>query len=284
MSVPPSERGQIPLKDTLSAIRKLNEGKTKIIWETPNPNYVLIESKDDITAGDGERRHIISGKAALATETTANCFTYLNRLGIPTHFVGPYNETTFIAERAEMVKLESVARRIAYGSYLRRNPDVIEGEIFNSLRQEFFAKDDSRHDPLAFYRQGLWELHDAKKIMGTGHLGLATPTELGLPQLSAEDLVWMSDCTQAVFSELERAWRIQGVTLVDMKIEFGRTPDGKLKVADVIDNDSWRIWPGGQKDRMLDKQVYRDVAKPDPEALSEIKGNYARVAQMSSQF
>ena len=83
---------------------------------------------------------------------------------------------------------------------------------------------------------------------------------------------------------LEAAWAKLDVTLVDCKIEFGRTTDGKLIVADVIDNDSWRIWPGGKKERMLDKQVYRDMPEVTDEGLRDLLANYRTVANLTDKF
>jgi phosphoribosylaminoimidazole-succinocarboxamide synthase len=76
---------------------------------------------------------------------------------------------------------------------------------------------------------------------------------------------------------------------VDLKIEFGRPAVGDhegapLLVADVIDNDSWRIWPGGEKARMLDKQVYRNAAEVDDALLAAIKQRYQQVADMTGSF
>jgi phosphoribosylaminoimidazole-succinocarboxamide synthase len=62
-----------------------------------------------------------------------------------------------------------------------------------------------------------------------------------------------------------------------MKIEFGRTTTGQLVVADVIDNDAWRLWPQGNKNQMLDKQVYRNMREVTDEGLSQIKALYATV-------
>jgi phosphoribosylaminoimidazole-succinocarboxamide synthase len=88
-----------------------------------------------------------------------------------------------------------------------------------------------------------------------------------------------------VFEVLEEAWAALDVTLVDLKIEFGRAADdGTLLVADVIDNDSWRIWPGGDKNRMLDKQIYRDMPQVTDERLAALLLKYAQVADLTDRF
>src|SRR5947209_281980 len=90
------------------------------------------------------------------------------------------------------------------------------------------------------------------------------------------------DMTRQVFLALEEAWSTQGVQLVDLKVEFGRGPAGIL-LADVIDNDSWRLWPGGRREQMLDKQVYRELAQRDEAALEDVRRRYVEVAQRTER-
>jgi len=268
---------------------KLAEGKTKIIWSTLNKNIVLIESKDDITAGDGVKHDIIKQKGALATETTCNCFSLLETKGIPTHFLKRKGEREFLARRVKMIPIELVARRIATGSYLKRNPEVVEGTIFQELVFEPFYKKDELRDPLMIWNEDkdCFELFDAKKPVAEGYLKDLPPEDIRiLPDyfLKEDQLYELADITCSTFLALETPWKKLGVTLVDLKIECGLTVIGQIVVADVIDNDSWRIWPGGKKEEMKDKQVYRELKDTTTEALMTIGENYRWVAMQTREF
>ncbi|GLV58236.1 phosphoribosylaminoimidazole-succinocarboxamide synthase [Dictyobacter sp. S3.2.2.5] len=240
----------------------LTEGKTKKIYAYPEDDtLVYMVGKDQITAGDGARRNVIAGKSRLSTITTANVFRLLNENGIATHFVKKVDDTTLLVKRCDMLPIEHVQRRIATGSYLKRHPEVSEGTRFDPVLIETFLKDDARHDPQI----------EASDIIASGIA-------------SANEIDWMAREGRRVFDVLERAWRSADVTLVDLKIEFGRDPQGGLMVADVIDNDSWRLWPGGDKSRMLDKQVYRNLQEITPAALQDIADRYALVADLTGKL
>jgi phosphoribosylaminoimidazole carboxylase/phosphoribosylaminoimidazole-succinocarboxamide synthase len=98
----------------------------------------------------------------------------------------------------------------------------------------------------------------------------------------------MSEMARLTFDILAHAWRKRDVLLVDLKIEFGRLTGGENKgqlvIADVIDNDSWRIWPQGREDLMLDKQMYRNLPDVDDAGLARVKEAYERVADLVGTF
>ncbi|OGO04976.1 MAG: phosphoribosylaminoimidazolesuccinocarboxamide synthase [Chloroflexi bacterium RBG_13_56_8] len=243
--------------------RQLAEGKTKIIYAHPEkPNLVYMVHKDGLSAGDGARRNALPGKGALACRTTSNVFYLLEEKGVPTHYISMVGDNVNIVTSCTMIPLELVMRRIAAGSYIRRHPEIAEGTRFDPVKVEFFYKDDALHDPL---------VTDAEIL----EMGVATQDEIGA----------MRETGRAVFGHLEGAWAKLDITLVDCKIEFGRArKDGRLLVADVIDNDSWRIWPGGDKDRQLDKQVYRDMPEVTDERLAALLVNYRQVADLTDSF
>lgn len=273
----------------------LAEGKTKIVWDMGQGD-VLIESKDDITAGDGASHDLLEGKAVTATATTCNVFELLDAHRINTHYRGRFDERAFLALNVDMIPLELVARRIATGSYLKRRPDVAEGTIFGDVVVEFFEKDDPNHDPLVIFDLASRRLlrYVASKPLGEGFMGEEAIKESRFAGLSGPTILELISLTEHVFVTLEEAWAKQDVALVDLKIECGwhipgLTGSRQLIVADVVDNDSWRIWPGGDKGQMKDKQVYRNLAGvSDPAAmakeLGKIKQNYSWVAEATSAF
>lgn len=264
------------------------EGKTKIVRRTANPKVVVVESKDDITAGDGARRAVMDSKAHLANLTTCNVFELLNRKGLRTHFIRKGQGTSFTAFHLDMIPFEVVIRRIAYGSYLKRRPEVPERTVFETLVVEFFWKDDSRHDPLIKFdfANGRMILFDAKAPEGSAPIGEENFKDHLVGGRLIDEHIVIDLTAQALhtFLYLEEAWHEENVVLVDIKFEFGLDLDGKVLLGDVVDNDSWRIWPGGRKEDMLDKQVFRDLSELTEADMKRIKGNYAKVAEMTSRF
>ena len=243
---------------------KLAEGKTKVIYAHPEkPGLIYMVHKDGLTAGDGARRSTLPGKGEVACRTTSNVFELLEAEAIPTHYMGRVDDNVNLVVACDMIPLEVVMRRIATGSYIRRNPHIQEGTRFDPVLVEFFLKDDALHDPLI----SKGEIEEQ---------GIATQ----------EEIAYMEKTGEQVFLTLEKAWAKQGVTLVDCKIEYGRprSGGGSLLVADVIDNDSWRIWPAGDKSRMLDKQVYRDMPEVTDAGLAELLSKYRLVADLTGEW
>ncbi|EDV25182.1 uncharacterized protein TRIADDRAFT_56870 [Trichoplax adhaerens] len=250
--------------------RKIIEGKTKVVFAIDDPtscNLVVLRSKDAITAFDGQRAHEMSFKGKYSTATTCGVFDLLQYCDVPTHYRYHYDENSFVAIFCNMIPLEVVVRRIATGSFLKRHQGVKEGYRFSPLKLEFFYKDDAQHDPLVSIEQILHMKLTAGKVV-----------------IGKDEIDIMSKVALATFEILERAWSTLNCNLIDLKVEFGVSASGTLLLADVIDNDSWRLWPSGDKRLQKDKQAYRDLKQVTDQAMEEIRGNYAWVAKKIDQL
>ncbi|MGA9943411.1 MAG: phosphoribosylaminoimidazolesuccinocarboxamide synthase [Candidatus Cybelea sp.] len=248
---------------------EIARGKTKVLYENPGqPHQLVVAQTDSISAGDGARRHEIQGKGRLAAQTTARVFRLLNLCGLPTHYLNGGEDddnNEMVVRRCNMIPLEVVTRGVAAGSFVKRNPGVQRGALLVPRVIEFFFKDDAAHDPLITPDQIVAQ-------------NIAAPQEVGV----------MTELARLTFDILSHAWRKRDVLLVDLKIEFGRLAggenQGQLVIADVIDNDSWRIWPQGREELMLDKQMYRNLETVDDAALERVKRAYERVGDLVGTF
>jgi len=278
---------------TITKGNQLSEGKTKIIWQALNlPGMVVVESKDDITAGDGEKHDVIRDKAELSTTTTCNVFSLLKQCGLPVAFEKQLGPKEFLAPGLEMIHLEVVARRVATGSYLQRNPHVPNGTVFPQLVTEFYLKThgcefNGHKFPESTPGQSYDDPH--MKIVGdeawlyNAHIPLATqepflklPLNEVFPQGNGKDVMArMTALNTHAFLVIEKAWKILGYDLLDWKIEFGWV-NGEIYIGDVIDADSWRVMKDGQK---LSKQAYRDN-----EGLTVMEKVLRRTAVLTGYF
>jgi phosphoribosylaminoimidazole-succinocarboxamide synthase len=248
---------------------EIARGKTKILYENPGqPHQLVVAQTDQISSGDGARRSVIAGKGRLAAQTTARVFRLLNLCGMPTHYLSGGEDddgNEMVVRRCNMIPLEVVTRGVAAGSFVKRNAGIARGTLLVPRVLEFFIKDDANHDPMI----------SPDQIVGQG---IAAPQEIGV----------MSELARLTFEILSHAWRKRDVLLVDMKIEFGRLAggenQGQLVIADVVDNDAWRIWPQGREELMLDKQMYRNFNTVDDAGLDQVKRAYETVADLVGTF
>ncbi len=248
---------------------EIARGKTKILYENPGqPHQLVVAQTDQISAGDGARRHVVAGKGRLAAQTTARVFRLLNLCGLPTHYLNggeDDDDNEMVVRRCNMIPLEVVTRGVAAGSFVKRNPGLQRGTLLVPRVIEFFFKDDAAHDPMI------------------------SPDQIVARNIAApQEVAAMTELARLTFDILAHAWRRRDVLLVDLKIEFGRLAggenQGQLVIADVIDNDSWRIWPQGREELMLDKQIYRNLENVDDEALERVKRAYERVVELAGAF
>ena len=276
-----------PLGASLGAL--VAEGKTKKIHLVKgSSDRVTVVAKDDITAGDGAKHDIIPDKGRLATATTCNVFRLLKACGLPVAFAEQDSAISFAAPKCLMLPYEVVVRREAHGSYLKRNPHLAKGQLFPQALVEFYLKTKDKNwkgkpliadDPFMQFAEDAKQIrlfNPAKPLQGQEPFLVLAGSEVFGRDDEGQIFPEMRRIARQAFLVLEKAWQLEGGTLVDLKVEFGFDAKGSLLLADVIDNDSWRVLEGGS---YIDKQVYRDGG-----ALDDVAAKYRHVAEITSHF
>ena len=292
----------------------LTEGKTKLIQKGNKPYTVKIVAKDFLTGGDAARKEEITDIGIQKTKQASNVFKMLEFNNISTSFIELISPNTMLCDECEMLPLEFVVRRYAWGSFLLRNnqykKDIKNPHRFDKPVWEIFHKHSAVMPPHVnepmqmeenkardkFLKDGewalgvytdpyikigdQWELYSAKDPIAGKSL-MSTPSLLNAEELNKA----VNNIIVPSFEALENNWMkistVDGpVHLVDIKFELGfRTKDKVLVLSDVVDNDSWRIWPGGRPDKQLDKQSFREG-----ENLSNVSNKYQLVTELTNQF
>lgn len=211
---------------------QLYEGKAKRVYKTENPECLIVAYKDDATAFNGLKKGTISGKGVINNRMSNLLMQYLEKKGIPTHFVEELNDRETVVKKVSIVPLEVIIRNIAAGSFSKRY-GVEEGVVFDTPTIEFSYKNDNLGDPL----------------INTYHAA-------ALKLATTEEIETIKKYAFAVNEELKAFWSSCGITLVDFKLEFGRLSDGTIVLADEISPDTCRLWDSKTNEK-LDKDRFR---------------------------
>ena len=224
---------------------QLYEGKAKKVYATDDSDLVIVSYKDDATALDGLKKGTIVGKGVINNQMTNRLMTRMEKAGIPTHFVKELSERDTLVRRVSIVPLEVIIRNLSAGHFASRY-GVEEGIVFPEPTIEFSYKNDELHDPL------LNAYHAVA-------LGLASWKEIELIKRYAF----------AVNTALKAFWADCGVTLVDFKLEFGKTAQGQIVLADEISPDTCRLWDARTGEK-LDKDRFRRDMGGVEDAYAEV--------------
>ena len=223
----------------------LYEGKAKKVYATDDPEVVIVDYKDDATAFNGAKKGTIVGKGAINNKLTNYLMQQLEKEGVPTHFVQELSDRETAVKKVTIVPLEVIVRNISAGHFASRY-GVEEGIVFQHPTLEFSYKCDELDDPLLNSYHAL-------------ALGLATQEEIdAITEMSFK----VNDCLKRFFKEV-------GVILVDFKLEFGKTADGTLVLADEISPDTCRLWDEKTHEK-LDKDRFRRDMGGVEDAYQEI--------------
>ncbi len=213
-------------------MKKLYEGKAKIIYETSKPDEFLVYFKDDATAFNAQKKAVLQNKGILNNKISTILFKLMDKKGIPTHFIKNVSEREMLVHKVSIIPLEVVVRNRIAGSFARRY-GLTEGQEMPSPLVEFYYKNDALEDPL----------------MTEDHIYI-------LRIAAPEEVQEIREMTLKVNQILTRFFTECKIILVDFKLEFGRTEDGRIILADEISPDSCRLWDSETKEK-LDKDRFR---------------------------
>lgn len=209
------------------------EGKAKRVFSTETVHQLRIEYKDEVTAGNGAKKDKMQGKGRLNNRITSIIFEYLNKHGIESHFIKQLSETEQLVKEVKIIPLEVVVRNIATGSITKRL-GFEKGHVFDEPLVEFFYKNDDLNDPLI--------TDDHVKLL---HIA------------NDEEIKTLKDMAKNINKVLIQLMNEMDLRLVDFKVEFGKTENGDILLADEISPDTCRIWDK-YSDTNFDKDVYRN--------------------------
>lgn len=223
----------------------LYEGKAKQVYATDNDDLVIIHYKDDATAFNNLKHDIVRSKGVYNNEITTIIFNKLKEAGIPTHYVETLNDRDQVCRKVKIFPLEVIVRNIIAGSMAKRL-GIEEGTPAPNTIFEICYKDDALGDPL---------INDHHAVA----VGAATYDELNT----------IYDLTGRINELLKNLFDKINVKLVDFKIEFGKTSDGQIVLADEISPDTCRLW-----DKDTNKKLDKDRFRRD---LGDVIGAYKEI-------
>ena len=225
--------------------KQLYEGKAKKVYATNDPELVIVDYKDDATAFNGEKKGTISGKGVVNNRMTNFMFKMLEKEGVPTHLVEEISDRETIVKKVSIVPLEVIVRNVAAGSFSKRM-GVEEGKALLCPILEFSYKNDDLGDPF---------INDYYALA----LGLATQEELDT----------IKNYAFKVNEFMIKFFKGLNIDLIDFKLEFGKTSDGTIILADEISPDTCRFWDSTTHEK-LDKDRFRRDMGGVEEAYQEI--------------
>ena len=205
-------------------------GKVKTVFSTSEPDEVLIQYEDKVTAGNGKKVDYPEGKGRVCCQISEFLFEKLEEKGVRTHYISTVPVAIMCCRKVEIIPIEVVVRNVAAGSIVRQTT-IEEGQIINWPLVEYYLKDDEKDDPLL--------TEDRINLMGYGDV-----------------LKDLEHTAREVNSLLKKIFFDIGLTLVDFKLEFGYDSDGNLLLADELSPDGMRLWKEGTSES-YDKDLFR---------------------------
>ena len=215
-------------------MRKIYEGKSKIVYEGDEAGTCIISYKDTATAGNGAKKEELAGKGKLNAEISNILFKYLSDNGIKTHLIKVIDDTSILVKKANMLTVEVIVRNTAAGGFSKKY-GVDEGAKLRNTVVEFSLKSDELGDPM---------INDSQIT------ALAVATDEELAELKKQALT-INKLLKELFARIN-------IHLIDFKLEFGAS-DGELLLCDEISPDSCRLWDAITNEKMDKDRFRRDM-------------------------
>jgi len=229
----------------MKKLEMLYEGKAKKVYRTEDENLYIVEYKDDATAFNGLKKGTIINKGIMNNEISSKLFEMLEERGIRTHHVKKLSDREVLVKRVNIVPLEVLVRNYAAGS-LSKRLGLEEGLKLKSTVLEFCYKDDALGDPM------INEYHiKAMEVATEEEVEHIKKMSLRINELLCEYML------------------NRGIILVDFKLEFGRTPEGEIILADEISPDTCRLWDAETHEKLDKDRFRRDMGKVE-EGYAEV--------------
>lgn len=229
----------------MEKLEQLYEGKAKKVFATEDPNVVIVSYKDDATAFNGLKKGTIVGKGVINNRMSNHMMRKLEAQGVPTHYIEELSDRETAVKKVSIVPLEVIIRNISAGSFAKRF-GVEEGIVFDEPTIEFSYKNDDLGDPL----------------MNSYHA-------VALKAATWEEIEQIKRYAFQVNDLLKGFLKSVGIDLVDFKLEFGKTADGAIVLADEISPDTCRLWDETTHEK-LDKDRFRRDMGGAEEAYQEV--------------
>ncbi len=221
----------------MKKLDKLYEGKAKVIYATTDPNLVIQDFKNDATAFNAQKKGQIKDKGKINAQISAHLFEKLKEASISNHFVKLLSDTSMLTKKVEIIPVEVVVRNIAAGS-LSKRLGYDEGVVLKKPLVEYYYKDDDLGDPL----------------INEDHV-----KELSICDKETLDMI--KEMALKVNKILKSYFTTVGMKLVNFKLEFGKTNDGELLLADEISPDTCRLWDSKTNEKLDKDRFRRDLGK-----------------------
>ncbi len=226
-------------------LEQVYEGKAKKVFRTDDPEVFVVDYKDDATAFNGQKKGLIAGKGVINNRVTNHLMKLLEKEGIPTHLIKELSPRETLVKKVTIVPLEVIVRNIAAGS-LSKRLGLPEGTKLSKTVLEYCYKDDALGDPMVN------DYHIAA-------MGWASEAEVGLIAAYA---LKINEILSAYLKDLN-------IELIDFKLEFGKTTDGTIVLADEISPDTCRFWDTRTGEKLDKDRFRRDLGNVE-DAYQEI--------------